>query len=233
MNRVLAAARLHLIHPLVILGVPWLVVGIAFAINWALWSTAGLDEASGGDAFTGGVLSLYITVMVAFVQTVTQLLPFAMGISLSRRTFYLGTALVALVQALVYGIVLALLTQVEEATGGWGAGLEFWAPAAMNVDNFALQVLLSGAPMLALIFVGMGLGVLYKRWGQVAVWGLIIGSLVLFGGLAILVTGLDAWAAIGGWFADRSLTTLVAGLPLLLTVVVAGLTWLGLRRVVP
>jgi hypothetical protein len=233
MNRVLAAARLHLIHPLVIFGTPWLVGGVAFAINWALCSTAGLDEASDGDAFTGGVSALYITVAVAFVQAVTQLLPYAMGISVSRRTFYLATALVAVVQALVFGVALAALTAIEEATGGWGAGLEFWAPAAMNVDNFALQVLLSGAPMLALMFIGIGIGVVYKRWGQAAVWGLILGTLVLFGGLAVLVTGLEAWSSLGRWLGDRSITTLVAGLPLLLAAAVAGLSWLGLRRVVP
>ncbi|SEL83214.1 hypothetical protein SAMN04515665_12094 [Blastococcus sp. DSM 46786] len=233
MNRVLAAARLHLIHPLVIFGVPWLVGGVAFAINWALWATAGLDEASDGDAFTGGVSSLYITVAVAFVQAVTQLLPYAMGISVSRRTFYLATALVAVAQALAFGIALATLTALEEATGGWGAGLEFWAPAAMNVDSFALQVLLSGAPMLTLMFIGIGMGVVYKRWGQPGVWGLILGTLVVVGGLAVLVTGLEAWGSLAQWLGEQSVTTLAAGLPLLLTVAVAGLSWLGLRRVVP
>jgi hypothetical protein len=233
MRRVLAAARLHYFHPLAALGIPWLVVGIAFAINLALWSLAGIDQASDGDAFTGGVSSLYITVMVAYVTSVTQLLPYAMGISVSRRTFYLATALVAVVEAVGYGIVIALLAEIEEATGGWGAALEFWAPAAMNVDNFALQVLLSGAPMLALMFIGMGFGVVYKRWGQAAVWGLILGSLVFFGALAILVTGLEAWGAVGRWLGDQSLTTLVAGLPLVLAAAVAALAWLGLRRVVP
>ena len=37
MNRVLRAGRMHLVHPLVILGIPWLVVGISFAINVAVW----------------------------------------------------------------------------------------------------------------------------------------------------------------------------------------------------
>jgi hypothetical protein len=36
MNRVLAAARLHLVHPTVILGVPWMVGAVSFAINWAV-----------------------------------------------------------------------------------------------------------------------------------------------------------------------------------------------------
>ncbi|SDF55807.1 hypothetical protein SAMN05660485_03631, partial [Blastococcus fimeti] len=75
MNRVLQAARLHLIHPLVILGIPWLVVGISFAINAAVWHLTPAGEDDGG--FTGGILALYITVLVVYVQAVTQLLPFS------------------------------------------------------------------------------------------------------------------------------------------------------------
>ena len=36
MNRVLTAARLQLVRPLVILGVPWLIGVLSFAINWAV-----------------------------------------------------------------------------------------------------------------------------------------------------------------------------------------------------
>jgi hypothetical protein len=41
------------------------------------------------------VLTCYITVLAVHVQAVTQLLPFVMGVSVSRRTSYPGTALVA------------------------------------------------------------------------------------------------------------------------------------------
>ena len=40
MSRVLAAARLQLIRPAVILGVPWAVAGSSFVINWGVWSLA-------------------------------------------------------------------------------------------------------------------------------------------------------------------------------------------------
>ena len=233
MNRVLAAARLHLIHPLIGLGVPWLVVGISFAINWLIWDFADLRNHADDGGFTGGVSSLYITVAIVFVQAVTQMLPFAMGMSLSRRTFYLGTALIGVVQAALYGIVLAVLVAIEGATDGWGVGLQFWAPGGLDVDNFALQVLVSGAPMLAFIACGAGIGVVHKRWGNAGTWGLILGSLVVFGGLAVLVTGLGAWSEVGQWFADRSVLTLTVALPAALAVVLAGLTWTGLRRTVP
>lgn len=231
MNRVLQAARLHLIHPLVILGIPWLVVGISFAINAAVWHLTPAGEDDGG--FTGGILALYITVLVVYVQAVTQLLPFSMGISLSRRTFYLGTALVAVAQALVYGVAIALLVALENATNGWGAEMQYWAPGVFEVDNVALQVLASGAPMLAFMSVGIGVGIVHKRWGQTGTWGLIIATMVFFGGLAILITWLEAWQSVGDWFADQSVATLTVGLPLAVAVVVALISFPGIRRVVP
>jgi hypothetical protein len=232
-NRVLAATRLNAVHGLVIFGVPWMVVGISFAINWAIWQLADIPEQSGGDGVTGGVLALYITVMIVFVQTVTQLLPFAMGVSLSRRSFFLGTALMGVLQALGYGIALAVLTRIENATNGWGVGLDYWAPGPMEVDNVALQVLVSGAPMLAFIAAGIGMGVVQKRWGPSGVWGLIIGSLVVFGGLAVLVTWLRAWGDVGSWLTDQSVATLAVGLPLALAGGLAVLAFAGLRRTVP
>ena len=231
MNRTLAAARLHLVNPLVMIGIPWLVAGIAFAINVAVYALTPAGEQE--NAITGGLASLYVTVLVVFVQAVTQLLPFAMGLSLSRRPFYLGTALVAVAQSLYYGVVLATLTAVEGATNGWGVDLAFWAPGPMDVDSFPLQVLVSGGPMLAFTFAGIGVGVVMKRWGQLGMWGLIVGTVVFLGALAVLVTWLEAWGSLGSWFDDRAVATVAAGLPALFAVALAGLSWAGIRRTVP
>lgn len=231
MNRVVRAARLHLIHPLVVLGVPWLVVGSSFAINLAVWHLTPAGEEDNG--FTGGVLALYVTILILNAQAVTQLLPFAMGLSLSRRTYFLGTALVAVVQSLLYGVVIAITIAIENATGGWGIGLNFWAPAVFEVHNPVLQVFASGAPMLAFASVGVGIGIVQKRWGQAGTWGLIIGAMVLFGGLAILISWLDAWSSVAGWFSDQSVTTLAIGLPAAVAVAAALVSFPGIRRVVP
>jgi hypothetical protein len=231
MNRVLTAARLHLIHPLVILGIPWVVVTISFAINVAIWSLTPAGDQEGG--FTGGVLALYVTVLVVYVGAVTQLLPFAMGVSVSRRTFYLGTALVAVVQSLCYGIALSVLVAIENATGGWGSGMDYWAPGPFEVDNAFLQVLTSGAPMLAFAFIGVGIGIVQQRWGQAGTWGLIIGSMVVVGGLVFLVSWLEAWSSVFAWFADRSLLTVTVGLPTAIALVAALVAYPGIRRVVP
>ena len=232
MNRVLAAARLHLLNPLVMLGVPWLVVAVSFAINLALWglTPAGADPDGG---FTAAIGSLYITVLVVYVQAVTQLFPFGMGLSLSRRTFFLGTALVAGVQSLLYGVVIAVFVAIENATGEWGMGLDFWGPGAMDVGNFFAQVVVSAGPMLACTFIGVAIGVAVKRWGQTGIWGLIVATIAVLGGLAVLITWLEAWGDIGSWLGDRSTTALAAGLPAVLALIAAGLSFAGLRRAVP
>ena len=233
MNRVLAAARLQLVHPMAILGVPWMVGALSFAINWAVWRIVDIRSLEGEDGFTGGVLALYITVLIVFVQAVTQLMPFAMGISLSRRSYFLGTCLVGVGMALGFGAILAVLDAVESASGGWGVGLQFWTPPPVDVDGFLPQVAVSGAPMLALIAAGVGMGVVTKRWGPNGVWGLIISGTVVLGGAAVLVTWMRAWTDLGRWLIDQSVMTLAVGLPLALATALGLLAFAGIRRVVP
>jgi len=233
MNRVLAASRLQLVHPAVILGVPWAVVASSFVINWAVWSVADLRHQAGEDGFTGGILALYVTVALVFVQAVTQLLPFAMGVSLSRRSYWMGTALVGILSSVGYGLVLAVLSRIESATDGWGVGLKFWAPVPLRVHNFFLQILVSGAPMLAFVFAGIGIGVVFKRWGPTGLWTLSILGTLLLGGLAVLITWLHAWRDVGRWLADQSLGTLAIGVPVAIAAVLAALSFQGIRRVVP
>ncbi|MFW3169743.1 hypothetical protein [Geodermatophilus sp. CPCC 206100] len=232
MNRVLSAARLHVVHPLVVFGVPWMVGSISFVINWAIWALADVPEHDPNN-FTGGVTALYITVCVVFVQALTQMLPFAMGVSLSRRTYWLGTALVGVLSALGYGVALAVLNEIGKATGGWGVNLNFWVPTPLLADNFALQVLYSGGPMLALIFVGIAIGVVQKRWGTDALWALLLATVVVLGGLAVLITGLDAWGAVWAWLTARSGLTLAFAIPAAIAAVVAAASYGGIRRVVP
>ena len=231
MDRVLAATRLHFARPAVVLGIPWLVVLSSFVLNVVVWSATPAGES--GDAQTGGLAALYVTVGVVYVQAVTQLLPFGMGMGLSRRSFYLGTALAALVQAVGYGLVLTVLGAAERATDGFGLGADFWRPSPIAVDPVALQFVVYTAPLLACAAIGAGLGVLFKRWGPPALYALSVALVALLIGALALIGGLDAWQQVGAWFADRSQLTFAVGLPLALTVVVGALSFAGLRRVVP
>ena len=233
MNRVLGAARMHLAHPLLSVGIPWLIVGTSFALNVAIWKVGNVAETVPGDGSTGGLASLYIAVGMVFAQSVTMIFPFAMGLSLSRRAFYLGTALTAVVQSVGNAAVLLALAAVEGATNGWGVGLRFWMPGYLDVANPALQFLVYAVPMLACASLGMALGVVFKRWGAPGLYALTLGVLLIAGLAAVWATWQQVWSDVGGWFAEQTVASLTITLPAVLTVGLAGLAFLGLRRSVP
>lgn len=234
MNRVLQAARLHVVHPLVILGVPWMVVASSFVINELIWGFGHLaEQSSSSSGGTGGVLALYVSVLFVFVQSVTRLFPFAMSLGLSRRVFFAGTALMAVVQAAGYALVLVLLTGLENGSGRWWTGLHFVAPLHIDrlplVEQFAVFLCL----MLGFALLGVAIGAVQKRWGAAGLYALLIGALLTFGGGAVVLTALGDWGAFGRWFVDTPAVALGAIYLGLAAVVSAGLSWTGLRRAVP
>ena len=233
MNRVLEAARLHAIHPVAILGIPWLVVLSSYAINELVWGFGHFADQPGNPSGTGGVLALYVTVTAVFLQSVTHLFPFAMSLGLSRRTFFAGTALMAVAQAVGYAVVLVLLTALEDASSGWWTGLHFFAPVHIDrlpvIGQFALFLCL----MLGFMLLGIAIGAVQKRWGAAGLYALAIGALLVFGGAAVVITGLGDWLAFRRWFVDTPALALAAIYLGFAAVLGAALARTGLRRAVP
>ncbi|WP_138760939.1 hypothetical protein [Modestobacter altitudinis] len=233
MNRVVAVARMQLVHPALSIGIPWAIVASSFAINLAIWGLGDVASRTSGEATTGGLASLYITVLVVFTQSVTQMFPFAMGLSLSRRHFYLGTALSAAIQSVGYGLALTVLAAIEGATGGWGMQLHFWAPGSMDVGNPVLQFVVFTVPMLACASVGIGIGVVFKRWGAAGLYALTLLTLLLSGAVAVYATWQKTWGDIWSRLGDLSTASVAIALPAAIAVAVGALAYLGLRRTVP
>jgi hypothetical protein len=80
----------------------------------------------GSEMFLPGVPVAFIycaLLAVVHFATVQQVFPFALGLGITRRTFFLATTLTVVVQSTVVGAVAVLLAQVERATGGWGTGM--------------------------------------------------------------------------------------------------------------
>ena len=101
------------------------------------------------------------------------------------------------------------------------------------MGNPLLQLVVFTLPMLAACFVGMGIGVLFKRWGATGMYTLTIGTLLIGGLLAVLITWRRGWTDTWSCLTDRSVESMTIALPLVLIIALAGLTYLGLRRTVP
>jgi hypothetical protein len=230
MSRILPVARLHLVGWRSSLGWPWAILGISFAVNLAVFASIG-DVPNG--AITGGLSSIYIVVLIVWSQAITQVFPFAMALSVTRREFYVATALVVVAESLGFALVLYLFKLLEDATGGWGLSVRFFAPGFVAQDNPVTQILVYAVPLLAMSFAGIFCAVVFKRWGLNGVFTLMVAAAVLAGGAVVLITRRGWWEAVGHWLLEQPVVSLVAGWPALLAVALAGAGFLAIRRASP
>ncbi len=231
MNRVLDVARVQLVAWPSAVGWPFGILAIAFAANLALFAILGVEVTE--SSTTGGLFAIYVVFFVVSLQSVTQMFPFVSALSVTRREFFAGTALLALAQALAFAAVLVVFRLVEDATGGWGMGLEFFGVPYLVHDNLLLQLAVYAVPFMVLAAVGMFLGVVFKRWGTNGMFALTALSIALLGAWVALMTWRDAWPSVGSWLTTTSPAAMIAGWPLVVCVAMGGLAYLGLRRAQP
>jgi hypothetical protein len=231
-RELLGVVRIQLVNWRYGYGMPLAILAMVLGINLALFATIG-DAAPPEGRTTGAVMSIYIVFGVGYLQVITQSFPFALGLGVTRRAFYAGTALLAAVEALGFGALVLLLSALERATGGWGIGLRFFLLDFLVVDHPLLQWLVYAVPFAALSALGIFTGVVFKRWGQVGVYATTLVPLVALSGAAVLVTWMGWWPELGGWFAGQTTTALFAGYPLVLALLLGGAGWLAIRRATP
>lgn len=231
MTHTLKALRLNLVNSLSSSGWPWAILAMTFLVNLAIFAV--LQNIPTEDRQTAALSSLYVVALIANLQLWTQGFSFAMGLSLTRKAFFGGAVLFILIQSVVAGVALTALARVEAATGGWGMHLKFFRAWFLDQSNLGVQFLMYAVPFAMISALGMVIGVVLKRWGQSGVYALTLGSLVVLGGAAVLVTWREWWGDLGRFFTESNIVGLSAGYPALLAVAFAGLAYLWLRRATP
>jgi hypothetical protein len=235
-NRVIKVLRLQMFNRLAYFGIAWIITGVALivSIGVALLITSAVPEADRADALNGmryswAVLSPLWYLAVVGVQAVTAVFPFALGFSITRREYALGTLLTYLVIAAFNATGWAILTEIERAINSSGVVFHHFT-ALWFGDVGAGTVWLSFFSLQVLIFaVSAAFAAVYARWrviGMVVLWSAV--ALVVLAAIALAVLT-DAFPPIVEWLMQLSLTGLFAAL-----LVPAGLAfWLGwaaLRR---
>ena len=213
MNRIREVVRLQMPSWPQILGWTWCMTAVSFGIN-LLGFLANRDPGDGVTT-TGGVASLYGVAIGMATVSVTQIFPYALGMSVTRREFYLAWSLLAVVQSVAYALVLVLLRAVEQATGHWGVGMRYFGLPFMDDANPVLLLLGYAVPMLVVTHLGILLGTLHVRWGTTGVLASLTLTVTALGLTAALITWTRQWHAIGRWALDQPPTALLAGWPIL------------------
>jgi hypothetical protein len=231
-NRLLALLRIQFLNWRLALLMPLGLLALILGINLAIFASIG-DAAPPEGRTTGALMSIYIIIGVGYLQSMTQLFPFVLGLGVTRRAFFGATAVVAAVEALGYGALMLLFSVLERASGGWGLGLKFFALDFLVVDGPLLQWLVYSVPFVAVASMGIFTGVVFKRWGQVGVYAVTIAFSVVLAAAVVVVTWQGWWPQLGGWFAGQSATTLFGVYPLALALLLGGAGWLAIRRATP
>jgi hypothetical protein len=228
MNTWIKVARFHLVDRLSYTALPCAILALDFAVNLVILATVAPTHHT--QYQTGGVFGIYLFFAVVGGLSISRSLPFALALGVSRRSYYAGTALLAVVIGAVYGLALTVLQVIEQASGGWGVGLHFFRVAYVLPGPWYLTWLTSFV-LLSLMFVyGMWFGLVYRRWNLIGVYGFGAAQVAIGVAGALAATQAHAWPAIGSFFIALSAAGLTGLLAALAVVLLAG-GYATMRRV--
>jgi hypothetical protein len=214
--------RLHAVNPSVFFGIPWIILGSAWAVTMVIAliirGAAGPESTSDmteGFGYSWAVLSPQWYLIVVGVQAVAYTFSFALGFGATRRDFWLGTALMFLFVSFEMAVAIATLVQIEIATDGWGIGARMFSSLWYGDGNWLLSFYTTFALQLLVLFIGAAATTVYMRWRNRGMLITALAAVVLVLGIIALATFTDSWVSIFAWFGSIGIAgtfTLVLGL---------------------
>jgi hypothetical protein len=237
--RIWAVVKLNLANPWTAIWFPWIILGVIFTVNYAIWiiiarATSGEDraDATEGMSYSGASLFIFVYMMVVAVQTVNLTFPFALGYGVTRRDFYLGSALTFVLLAAMYSIGLGTLSVIEQATNGWGLGGRMFTAIYFGDGPWFERLWIFFVTFLFFLFVGAVAAAIYVRWKSNGIITFFLGLGVLLVGLAALFTFTETWHLVGEFFARWGVLGAYTW-SLVLTAIAAIAGFFVLRRATP
>jgi hypothetical protein len=227
MTTLVNVARYHLVDPLTYLILPWGVMVFSFLVNLAI---AAVVPPSAHGYYTGGLLTIYIFLLICGTLSMTRSLPFGLMLGVSRRGYYLGTALLVVLLGALDGLGLTVLQAIERVTGGWGMGVHFFR-VPWIMDGPWYQTWLMSFVLLELFFLyGMWYGLVFRRWNLPGLLAFIAAQITLALAVVVVVSMTHDWHAFAHFFTTVTALTLTGVLAAIaLTMGFGGFT--TLRRV--
>jgi hypothetical protein len=205
-RRIFAVTKLHFVNRFGIIWLPLIVLGGIFLLNLAIWWIITLSTGDDNTAnhvhlgYSGAVSYIYAYGIIIAVQAISRTFPFSLGFGVTRRDFYLGSALAFVILSLGFALVLTIMSVIEIATGGWGVGGRMFAPAYFTNDSWVLRFVMYFLLFLFLLFIGCAGAAFFVRWRATGLTGFFaIIAVVLLAAIAWFTLG-HQWPAVGRWF---------------------------------
>jgi hypothetical protein len=227
MKTLLNVARYHLVDRITYVALPWGTMAFAFLVNLAIAAQVPSDV---DGYYTGGLLSIYVFLLVCGALSMTRSLPFALMLGLSRRSYYLGTSLLVVALGAVYGLALAVLQVIERATGGWGLDMHFFRIPGILDGPWYLTWVMSFVLLVLFFLYGMWYGLMYRRWSLPGLVAFVAAQILVALAVVVAISMTHSWHAFGQFFSSATASSLT-GLLAAVTVAMGVGGFTTLRRV--
>jgi len=228
MRRTFNVVRLQLINKGTFVWYPLMILGAAVVISVLIYAMIpGEGPKYGG----GGQAPLWYFFAIG-MSAMTLTFPFSQAMSITRREFFFGTLLTAILGSALMGILFLIGGGIEVATNGYGVhGYLFYLPWLWDAGPLGAFVVYF---TLALFFFVLGFtgATIYKSWGQLVLLIVSIGLALVLIGLVFLATRLELWNHVGAAIMDLGALGLALW-GLLITAVFSVVSFLAFRRTIP
>lgn len=228
MRRTFNVIRLQLINKGTFVWYPLMILGAAVVISVIIYAMIPGDGPKYGG---GGQAPLWYFFAIG-MSAMTLTFPFSQAMSITRREFFFGTLLTAILGSALMGILFLIGGGIEVATNGYGVnGYLFYLPWLWQAGPLGAFVVYF---TLALFFFVIGFtgATIYKSWGQLVLLIVSIGLSLVLVGLVFLVTRLELWGDVGAGIMNLGALG-IALWGLAVVAVLTAVSFLAFRRAIP
>ena len=180
--------------------IPAIILFSSFTVNLIISILVASKEAF----YTGGIFSIVGYILAAGIIVVVRTFPFAVGLSIRRADYFIGSVVMGFIVSIIFTTVIFLMGQLEVLTNGWGNNLHFFHLPYLNDGTLSEQFLVYLIILIHLFFSGFLISSFAKRFGGK---GMFLLALVLFllGSIAVyLIHNYGLWSVIFQWFSAHT-----------------------------
>lgn len=190
MNGITGVIAMHRKNTLAWFLSPWCIVLTSFLINLFIALLVGAKTG----IYTGGLSSIYIFLFVMGIIILNDTFPFALGMSVRRTDYYLGTLAMALLAGTVNALLLCLMALIEHSlTNGWGVNLHFFHLPYLNDGTLIEQLCIIFVLVMHMYLLGFFVSSIYQRFKGVGLY-VFFGLILLLASVwSLLSTYLHWW----------------------------------------
>lgn len=228
MKRTLTVARMQFVNKTTFIWTPLIILGATFVLSLVIFALIPYDGAKYGGGSQAPIWYFFAVGIMALSYT----FPFSQALSITRREFFFGTLLAALVTSVLLGAIFVVGGLLEKATGGWVINGYFfyldwvWASGPLLAGVFFASVAL-------LLFVtGFWGSTIYRRFGALGLTVTLVGLGLLLVGALWLTSRLTTWPEVGAWLAALTVPALI-GWVVVAIAALGAVSFATLRRATP